>query len=170
MGTLGLTKTFNSLAPISMQFIELAPAANTNFGFRININETVINQSGFNWSAFKLDIVDTNQVYDEFQDPSHPDFAHIHPSFVPLSAPPFTTNIPNGLGGLGFSNVLLSAGTFLNGETNSWTGIALHQYEFKNLQRPFTFIETPIPVPEPSALFLISVSVLWFAVFRRRRS
>lgn len=156
------------MSPIALQFIELAPSTNNNFGFRINLNEMVVNQSGFNWNGFDFAVYDTNRVYEDEEGGSHPAYAHIHPSFGPLTAPPFTNVTPSGFGGGGFRHVELSDGIFTNGTANSWTGIALHQFEEVGAQRPFTLVQTPIP--EPNALWLVSAGVIGFVIIRRRRS
>lgn len=167
MGTLSLTKTFDTLSPISLYFIELAAATNDNFGFRMNLNETVVNQSGINWSGFRMDVTDTNRVYDDEDGTSHPSYAHLHPGNS-WSVSPFTPTPSNGNG---YKSVILSGGTFADNSTNNWTGIALHQYEENAMQRPFTLIETPIAVPEPTALALVLVGAAGLvARITRRRS
>src|SRR5206468_819621 len=84
-----------------IKFVEIAKAADDDFGLRITFNENVHNQSGSTWYGFRMDLVDTNPVSGQ-ENVSHPGFAHYHPDgggylappFSLVSAPPF--NLANG--------------------------------------------------------------------------
>jgi len=61
-------------------------------------------------------------------------------------------------------------GQFLDGATESWGNLGLHQYEDKNADRSFSLIETPTPVPEPSTLAVASMllGISWTSFVRKR--
>ena len=161
-GTLSITKVFSSLAPITISFKEIAPAATNNFGLRINIAEEITNLSGFDWCAFRFDLIDNNAL-STHPTGSHPGFAHFHAGGT---YPPFS--VTGGEDAENFIN--LGNGIFANGATESWGGIKIHQFEDIGLQRDFTMVETPspCPVPEPASL-AVGLLCLGVGIAARRR-
>jgi hypothetical protein len=146
--------TFGSLAPLDVVFIDHGSMGSTEYFF----SDTVTNNSGVNWSAFKLQI---GFGYDA-------DFVAPNPAIVPPTpiapdfdaddrspsptAPPFTTLFSPTLYELDWSGALFPGGssqtfTFsIDTPDGSYSG--------------FTIRQLPVPVPEPATLLLAFTALL----------
>ena len=112
-----------------------------------------------------MELVDASPVSDS-QNGQHPGFAHFHPSPT-ISGPPFALSTPNN--GDKASLLLFSNGVFPDNGTELWGTFGLHQYEDDGINRSFTLIQTPYPVPEPSALALSVLGACAALVLARRK-
>lgn len=175
-GTLQIDKVFKSMAPIDIEFIELAAASGNSFGLRITLNENVHNQSTFNWSGFNMRLIDDNPVLQRTDNTDqstfnnnvsgdHPGFAHFHGDAAGVfNTPPFST-----IGGGESEKFLtLGKGTFPDSSARAWSGIGIHQIEQNLKQRDFILRETPIPEPNALALLAIGLAFLRLPVWRSR--
>ena len=161
-----LTKTYTSIAPITLTFTQHAASASDNTGLRgVTLSvETIVNSSGQPWPGFTMKLEDPNPVLPGAHPnvtAGHPGFAHTHPDFA-YTAPPFTLTS----GGDQRDNAAFGSGIFADGATKAWTGFSIHQVEAIGKTRSFTLVQTPIP--EPSTALLLGAGLAALAVRRRR--
>lgn len=175
IGTLIKTVTFTDLKPITITFIQRAPAAADAFGLRFTMDEFVSNQSGMDWRGFNMRLDDIYFLNPpEVTADTHPDFAHFHRDGLNGEKFDLSTPFVGGAVGRGRSFITFLDGTpgivkdSINGEIWKPTGIGIHDYTFKNTRRVFTLIETPIPVPEPTTTVLLLTGLLVAFTARRR--
>lgn len=176
-GLLTWRKDVKSGTPIQVSFEQLNNN-DDNFGLRITLNEAINNQSGFDWTGFLFEVMDTHAFgelkeadNDSVEPGFHPGLSHFHGDFGgnlsgDVSGVPFTAQDPADLNGQ--STLLLSGGVLPNGQGSLWGGFGIHQIEEKGQKRDFKLIERP--VPEPGAIFGgLGVVALALAQAARRR-
>lgn len=173
-GTLSINVLWVDKNPIPIWFTEDAPAATSNFGFRITLDETVTNNSGeaFNGFGFAFDdkttpaTVATNPEVSTF----HPGTAHFHSDGGIDLADFSVSGFKEGTFSFSGTNAILSSGA----TSPQWTGIGIHEFEIAGEQRDFQLIETPVlaaptVVPEPSAFALLAIGLLSLNMAGRRK-
>lgn len=172
-GTLSYDIVFNSFAPISIRFVESAveQAKADSFGLRFTLNEKITNNSNVDWSGFRFDLADPNDISpqgDEFPGGDHWGKAHFHnapgQTFNPLTriAPNNLTNSNNF--------ILLGNGIFpSDNDPRAWKGVGIHQYEDMNENRNFTLIQTPIPEPSSALFGAVLALIAGGQALRRKR-
>ncbi len=167
-GTLNFDILFNSLAPISIKFVETAAeqAKPDDFGLRITLNQNIINNSGTIWDGFRLDLADPNVISpqgDALPRENHWGKAHFHNDAGQTFTPFLRLNQPNS------DNFISLGGAFFPSDNTprAWAGVGIHQYEDMNVNRNFTLIETPIPEPS-TAIFGVCLTLVVGARARLR--
>lgn len=169
-GTLQIDKVFkNTLGPIDIKFMEIAPAAADSFGLRITLNENVHNQSGSNWTGFNMQLVDTNALSDQATS-GHPGFAHFHPDSGGYLAPPFSLvgSDPANPTGNKAKSLTFGNGLFVDSSARAFQYFGIHQYEDMGVKRDFILREAAL-VPEPATFASLALGGSAALLIARRR-
>jgi hypothetical protein len=176
IGDLIKTVTFlPTTTSVEIQFEQLTQLKTDQFGLRFTLDENVTNQTGKNWTGFKLELQDDDPKTPPQPD-FHPGFAHFHSDkefknkagkvYPGFNVAPFSP--PKGFPPKNSTNVLdLTGGPVPDGGFWQPTGIGIHEITIgsdtkKGFLRKFKLIETPLlaQTPEPSSLFLTFSAVV----------
>ena len=153
--------------------VDYQGVAGSNFGFRVNISMQMTNDSGDSWTGFEM-LLDDPSTPSPQGNAVHAGFAHFHGqkiTGVPFNHPLFSNPDPSTLVDFENSDFLeLSGGVMATGATDNWSVLAMHQYEDAGAVRSFSWIFTPVAVPEPASLLMLSMGLAGLAFARQRKS